>query len=266
MTQVSRYRGASCESVLDSLAEEVALEIRVNGKAFGITMRTPGDDFALVAGLLFAEEVVSGREDVKMMGYGTEGSDPERMNLVQVELSQSAREYVPKPRNLPISASCGVCGKSSLADLGSALTPLAKDDMAITPSVLYSLPPKLRMAQEAFQRTGGLHAAGLFSNEGELLLVKEDVGRHNAVDKAVGCKLMEGEIPLSERILLVSGRVSFEILQKAARAQIPVLCAVSAPSSLAVEMAQTVGMTLVGFLRGDGMNVYAGAERILGAG
>ncbi len=262
MTEIARYRGETCETVQDWVTEEVALEIRINGAPFAITMRTPGDDFALVAGLLFAEEIIAGRDDVRAMGYGTEESDPERKNLVQVELSQAAREYVRKERYLPISASCGVCGKASLAGLGSSLTPLPPDSIAFSPALLYSLPPKLRAVQEVFQRTGGLHAAGLFDHDGNLLALKEDVGRHNAVDKVIGGKVMEGAVPLSNRILLVSGRVSFEIVQKAARAQIPVLCAVSAPSSLAVAMAQTIGMTLVGFLRGDGMNVYADAKRV----
>ncbi|MCX6379782.1 MAG: formate dehydrogenase accessory sulfurtransferase FdhD [Armatimonadetes bacterium] len=262
MTRIVRYRGETFETTQDSVTEEVALEIRVNGEPFAITMRTPGDDFALVTGLLFAEEIIAGRDDVRAMGYGTEESDPDRQNFVQAVLNETANGFVRQKRNLPLSASCGVCGKASLAELCLNFVPIPPDTLTFSPTLLYGLPAKLRVAQEVFQRTGGLHAAGLFDADGTLLSLKEDVGRHNAVDKVIGEKVMEGATPLSNRLLLVSGRVSYEIVQKAVRARIPILCAVSAPSSLAVEIAASVGMTLIGFLRGDTMNVYTGAERI----
>ncbi len=262
MTEIVRYRGNQHETTQDTLTEEEPLEIRIDGEAFAVTMRSPGDDFALVTGLLFAEGLLSGRDDIEAMGYGTEENDPHRTNLVQVALSPSASTQRLGKRPLTMSASCGVCGKADLSDLYANLSPLSLNTLTLSPALLYSLPTKLRSAQEVFQKTGGLHAAGLFDTEGNLLALQEDVGRHNAVDKVIGEQVMHNALPLTNRILLVSGRVSFEIVQKAVRARIPVLCAVSAPSTLAVTLAHAMNLTLIGFLRNETMNIYTRAERV----
>ncbi|WP_131739472.1 formate dehydrogenase accessory sulfurtransferase FdhD [Actinomadura roseirufa] len=247
----------------DTLAVEEPLEIRVAGKPLTITMRTPGDDFDLVAGFLAAEGVIASAEDLASMRYC---ADTDEQNVLDVDLAAG----VPAPddsmtRAFATTSACGVCGKSSIEALRSDRPyEVAADPVRLTPDVLAALPERLRERQRVFDRTGGLHAAGLFDAEGTLLALREDVGRHNAVDKVVGWALREGLLPLAGRVLMVSGRASFELTQKAMQAGIPVLAAVSAPSSLAVDLAADAGMTLVGFLRGETMNVYAGAERIAG--
>ncbi|MFE3602548.1 formate dehydrogenase accessory sulfurtransferase FdhD [Streptomyces sp. NPDC059096] len=251
----------------DTLVAEEPLEIRLNGKPLAITMRTPGDDFALAAGFLVSEGVLAAADDVRSIVYcaGAKDDGTNTYNVVDVQLAPG----VPVPditleRNVYTTSSCGLCGKASLdAVRTTARFPIADTPpVRIEPALLSGLPDRLRAAQAVFDRTGGLHAAALFTEEGELLDIREDVGRHNAVDKLVGRALRQDLLPLSRAILLVSGRASFELAQKAVMAGIPVLAAVSAPSSLAVDLAAETGLTLVGFLRGPSMNVYAGDERI----
>ncbi|QKW49049.1 formate dehydrogenase accessory sulfurtransferase FdhD [Streptomyces buecherae] len=339
--RVVRIRGGKVSTRPDTLVAEEPLEIRLNGKPLAITMRTPGDDFALAAGFLVSEGVLARDSDLATIAYcagavaasqdepsdelvdgppgglggaagggggvaagwttaplpaaverravgvgrggaalpvidtrGGAGSAPggagargaNTYNVVDVHLAPG----VPLPdigleRNVYTTSSCGLCGKASLEavrttarwPVGDPATPVV-----LSPDVLAALPDRLRAAQRVFERTGGLHAAALFTTEGELLDVREDVGRHNAVDKLVGRALQQGRLPLSSSVLLVSGRASFELAQKAVMAGIPVLAAVSAPSSLAVDLAEETGLTLIGFLRGADMNVYAGAERV----
>ncbi|CAL9617347.1 Sulfur carrier protein FdhD [Streptomyces sp. enrichment culture] len=265
--RVVRVRDGALNTRPDTLAAEEPLEIRLGGKPLAITMRTPGDDFALAAGFLVSEGAVSRAEDVADIVYcaGATRNGSNTYNVVDIQLAPG----VPLPdisleRNVYTTSSCGLCGKASLdAVRTTARWPIADTPrVRVTPDLLAALPDRLRAAQRVFDRTGGLHAAGLFSPEGELLDLREDVGRHNAVDKLIGRALRNGELPLHRTILLVSGRASFELAQKAVMAGIPVLAAVSAPSSLAVDLAAETGLTLVGFLRGNSMNVYAGEQRL----
>ncbi|TQM69428.1 FdhD protein [Actinomadura hallensis] len=245
----------------DTLAVEEPLEIRVAGKPLTITMRTPGHDFDLVAGFLAAEGVIGGADDLATMRYC---ADTAEQNTLDVALAPGvAPPDDSMTRAFTTTSACGVCGKSTVEALRADRPyDVAADPVRITPGVLAALPDRLRRAQRVFDRTGGLHAAGLFDAAGELLALREDVGRHNAVDKVIGWALRGGRLPLAGTVLMVSGRASFELTQKAMTAGVPVLAAVSAPSSLAVDLAEDAGMTLVGFLRGETMNVYTGAERI----
>ncbi len=250
----------------DVLAAEEPMEIRVTGRPLTVTMRTPGDDFDLAVGFLVSEGVVHATSDVVVARYcaGATDEGTNTYNVVDVRLDPA----VPAPdpsleRNFYTTSSCGLCGKASLDAVRTVSAwSVADDPLRVSPRLLADLPGRLRAAQRVFDRTGGLHAAGLFSSQGELLCLREDIGRHNAVDKVVGHALRNGMLPLREKILVVSGRASFELVQKAVMAGIPMLAAVSAPSSLAVELAEDSGLTLVGFLRGASMNVYAGADRI----
>ncbi|MFF2848922.1 formate dehydrogenase accessory sulfurtransferase FdhD [Streptomyces sp. NPDC058001] len=265
--RVIRIRDGQVTTRPDTLVAEEPLEIRLNGKPLAITMRTPGDDFALAAGFLVSEGVLGSADELRNIVYcaGATEDGSNTYNVVDVQLAPG----VPVPditleRNVYTTSSCGLCGKASL-DAVRTTTRFTIDDappVRLEPELLASLPDRLRAAQRVFDRTGGLHAAALFTEGGELLDIREDVGRHNAVDKLVGRALQNGELPLSRVVLLVSGRASFELAQKAVMAGIPVLAAVSAPSSLAVDLAAESGLTLVGFLRGTSMNVYAGAHRI----
>jgi len=250
----------------DTLAAEEPLEIRIAATPIAVTMRTPGDDFDLVAGFAWTEGIITAPEQLAGLRYcaGADADGRNTYNVIDVVLSDDApRVDAAVGRNFYTTSSCGVCGKASIdaVRVRSAFD-IAADQASVTPAMLNSLPDRLRAAQKVFERTGGLHAAGLFSADAELLALREDVGRHNAVDKIVGWALREKRLPLSATVLMVSGRVSFELVQKAYVAGIPVLAAVSAPSSLAVEFADSVGMTLVGFMRGASMNVYAGAVRV----
>ncbi len=253
----------------DVLATEEPMEIRlISGgtrQTVAVTMRTPGSDFELAAGFLYGEGIVSSREDIKKISYCVDADvDAEQQyNIVNVEL-QGGREYDLRPleRHFYTTSACGVCGKASLEQLELRGCPVIGPGPEVSAKTIYSLPEKLRAAQGLFEVTGGLHAAALFGAEGELVALREDVGRHNATDKLVGWALLEGRLPLREHIVMVSGRSSYEILQKCLAAGVPVVCAVSAPSSLAVDVAREFGMTLVGFLRGSKFNVYAGSERI----
>ena len=262
-----RIDGARTVQRPDTLVVEEPLEVRVGGRSLVVTMRTPGDDMDLAAGFLVSEGVVSAQGHVRAMRYCAGATDEgiNTYNLVDVDLDPS----VPPPdpsleRSFYTTSSCGLCGKASLDAVRTQTSyDVSGDLFTVTPALLSALPDRLREAQKVFDRTGGLHAAGLFSDAGELLVLREDVGRHNAVDKVVGRALREGLLPLTGTVLMVSGRASFELVQKAWMAGIPCLAAVSAPSSLAVDLAAEAGMTLVGFLRGASMNVYAGQQRVL---
>ncbi|MFJ4948341.1 formate dehydrogenase accessory sulfurtransferase FdhD [Streptomyces sp. NPDC088760] len=265
--KVLRIRDGAVSTRPDTLVAEEPLEIRLNGKPLAITMRTPGDDFALAAGFLVSEGVLATASDLQNIVYcaGATVDGSNTYNVVDVKTAPGVTlPDFSLERNVYTSSSCGLCGKASLdAVRTTARWPIADTPpLRVTPELLASLPDRLRSAQRVFDRTGGLHAAALFSAEGELLDTREDVGRHNAVDKLVGRALQNDGLPLSRTILMVSGRASFELAQKAVMAGIPMLAAVSAPSSLAVDLAAETGLTLVGFLRGSSMNVYAGVDRI----
>lgn len=234
-----------------------------------VTMRTPGADFELAAGFLHGEGIVGCPDDILAMSYCTDaGVDgDQRFNIVNVALAgRDLPDLAPLDRHFLTTSACGVCGKASLDALQIRSAPLEGSVPRIVPDVLTGLPEQLRAAQGLFEVTGGLHAAGLFDAGGTLLAVREDVGRHNAVDKVLGWALLAGRLPLRDHILLVSGRASYEILQKCLAAAVPIVCSVSAPSSLAVSLAERFGITLVGFLRGDRFNVYTGAGRIATTG
>ncbi|MBW8087825.1 formate dehydrogenase accessory sulfurtransferase FdhD [Streptomyces hygroscopicus subsp. hygroscopicus] len=286
--RVIRIRDGAVSTRPDTLVTEEPLEIRLNGKPLAITMRTPGDDFALAAGFLVSEGVLGRADELANIVYcaGATEDGSNTYNVVDVKLAPG----VPVPditleRNVYTTSSCGLCGKASLdavrttarwrlgdgedgtdgtdgTDGADGADGGGGSPLRIEPETLSMLPDRLRAAQRVFDRTGGLHAAGLFTPDGELLDLREDVGRHNAVDKLVGRALQQGLLPLSGSVLMVSGRASFELAQKAVMAGIPVLAAVSAPSSLAVDLAAETGLTLVGFLRGTSMNVYAGEHRL----
>ena len=248
----------------DSLAVEEPLEVRLGTEVLNVTMRTPGDDFDLVAGWLVAEGLVRETGDLLSASYcqGRDQDGRQTYNVVEVRLEGDAGTSRPA-RSTWTSSACGVCGASSL-DAVSVTSPydVSADPLTLAPGVLTSLPERLREAQSVFERTGGLHAAGLFDRDGTLLCAREDVGRHNAVDKVVGWALREGLVPLHGHVLQVSGRASFELVQKAVMAGIPLLSAVSAPSSLAAELAETRGLTLAGFVRGGSFNLYSRPERV----
>ena len=260
--EVVRVQGGRATRGRDALAAEEPLEIRVGWpghepEPLTTTMRTPGQDFELAAGLLFAEGVM--QEPPATIRYCVEGE--QLYNVVSVDLRAPVDLSLLRRATLTTSA-CGVCGKASLEALSTrGVQPLALG-ASVAPDLLTSLPARLRADQTIFQRTGGLHAAALFGPGGELLALREDVGRHNAVDKVVGWALLAGRLPLRDAVLLVSGRAGYEIAQKAVAAGVPVLVSVSAPSSLAVDLAREFGLTLVGFLRGEGFNIYSGAERV----
>jgi FdhD protein len=263
---VLRVRDGVVSRRPDKLAAEEPMEIRVNGRPLTVTMRTPGGDFDLAVGFLVSEGVVHSADDVTSVRYcaGATADGGNTYNVVDVGLAA----HVPPPdasleRSFYTTSSCGLCGKASLeAVRTSSAWSVAEDTLQVTPELLAVLPERLREAQRVFDSTGGLHAAGLFDAEGNLVCIREDVGRHNAVDKVIGHALREGLVPLCNSMLMVSGRASFELVQKAVMAGIPLLAAVSAPSSLAVDLADDNGLTLVGFLRGSSMNIYAGTDRI----
>ncbi|GLX49181.1 sulfurtransferase FdhD [Streptomyces hygroscopicus subsp. hygroscopicus] len=266
--KVVRVRHGNVSVWADTVAVEEPLEIRLNGEALAITMRTPGDDFALAAGFLVSEGVLSSVEDLRTITYcaGATQDGRNTYNVVDVRTATGVSvERFTLQRNFYTTSSCGLCGKASLDAVRTTARWQLSDDpaLALSPELLATLPDRLREGQKVFSRTGGLHAAGLFDERGVLLDLQEDVGRHNAVDKLVGRAFQKGLLPLSRAVLMVSGRASFELVQKAVMAGIPVLAAVSAPSSLACELAGEAGMTLVGFLRGDSMNIYSGERRVL---
>jgi FdhD protein len=291
-TFVSKFVGEEARTVADVLAVEEPLEIQLaygpadarRVKSISVTMRTPGHDFELAAGFLMTEGIVADSADISDIFYasGRSGAtdpfsqairstedlvlpyQPER-NIVRVELEPDVLVSLGNlERNFYTTSSCGICGKASLLALRTVCPPRSANCFRVNASVLYSLPEKLRAAQNVFERTGGLHASGIFDAEGELYATREDVGRHNAVDKLLGAEFLADRTPLRNRLLLLSGRASFELLQKALMGGISMVVAVGAPSSLAVQVAKEFDITLVGFLRGDRFNVYHGSERISG--
>ena len=251
----------------EHLTVEEPLEIRLDGRSLAVIMRTPGHDHELACGFLFSEGIIKSRDDIVSIEDAVDADGLPLANVVDVALRSSpttgTTDAPAFQRHFAVSASCGLCGKNSIADLLCNVPPLTIDDARIPATTIYNLTMQLRAHQDVFSHTGGLHAAGLFTNAGELILLREDVGRHNAVDKLVGHGLLHYALPYTQHILLVSGRTSFEIIQKALLARIPCIAAISAPSSLAVELAGTSGITLIGFLRDHAMNVYAHSERIV---
>jgi FdhD protein len=257
---IGRVEGLRTWRLDDLLAVEEPLEIRLGGRSLTITMRTPGNDFELAAGFLFAEGIIRSIEQVRSMGRSSDGS----AHTVLVELADGKLLNIVQPqRNFLMTSACGVCGKVSLRDLDANACPiLPRDEIQLSPDIFYHLPDRLRAEQRVFESTGGLHAAALFDLQGELQEMREDIGRHNAVDKLVGVMLACRRTPLHHAILLVSGRASFELVQKALMAGVPIMAAVGAPSSLAVATARRSGMTLIGFLKNGRFNVYTGRDRI----
>lgn len=268
-TDVTEWNAGTVQRRADDLVTEEPLEIRINGVPLTVTMRTPGDDLELAAGLLYTEGIINGAEDLGSVAYGADSA-----NVVEVALRGRIGEMGWKggtgemggPAKF-MSSACGICGKTSIEAIRARRLSRLNSGATVDPSVLIALPDKLRQAQTVFDRTGALHAAALFDTSGNLLLIREDVGRHNAVDKIVGATLLASanaptSIPLNASVLLVSGRAGFEIVQKAVAAGIPIMASVSAPSSLAVQCARELGLTLVGFLRGDRFVIYAGEKRL----
>lgn len=252
----------------DTLATEEPLEIRLTHphRTIAVTMRTPGADFELAAGFLYAEGVVNHRDDIQQIRYCVDPTvdGEQRYNIVNVDLRDGLNpDLRTLERHFYTNSACGVCGKTSLDALKIHSARVTTLQPVITAAVLNALPEQLQSAQGLFKATGGLHAAGLFDAQGQLQQLQEDVGRHNALDKLIGSAYLSGSLPLDNHIVMVSGRASFEILQKCLAAKVAIVCAVSAPSSLAVALANEFGITLIGFLRGSRFNIYAGKERIL---
>ena len=263
--RIVAVRGQEAFERADRLASEEPMEIRAAGPGqdpsrVAVTMRTPGNDFELAAGFLFTEGLLGGAAEISEIAYCQLPEEEQRYNVVTVRLTRPFDPAVLQ-RNFYATSSCGICGKASIEQVEVRCEPLSEGP-TVARSTVVGLPEALRGAQRIFEQTGGLHAAGLFDPDGRLLSLREDVGRHNALDKLAGQAVLSGSTPLYDRILLVSGRASFELVQKAAVAGLPVLCAVSAPSTLAVETAERLGMTLVGFLRGQSFNVYSHPSRI----
>jgi len=262
-TPIQRWRrGSRTTSDIDDLVVEEPLEIRVDGRSVSVTMRTPGHDDELAAGFLLSEGLLTSRADVREVA-------PEWMrddcNAVDVRLADGvAFDFEGLTRHVFASSSCSICGKASIESVHLHFAPVGSD-ASVHAETLLALPERLGHGQATFRRTGGLHAAAIFDLEGNLVVLREDVGRHNAVDKVLGHALLNGLLPFDRHVLLVSGRASFEIMQKALAGRLPIVAAVSAPSSLAVQFAQESRQTLVGFVRGERMNVYSGGERVLAA-
>lgn len=262
LTQVTQWEEGKVRALQDSLAAEEPLEIRVNGEPLTVTMRTPGHDLELAAGFLLTEGIVESREQIADLRQVAPKSG-RRGNVVEVELKDAVFDSQSMQRNFFAASSCGICGKASIEAIRVRGLRQPDRDFRIDPEVLCGLPEMLRAEQAVFSQTGGLHAAALFDGDGKLVAIREDIGRHNAVDKIAGWGLLEGRLPLARHALLVSGRGGFEIAQKALAAGIPILASVSAPSSLAVKLARELGLTLVGFLRGRRFVVYAGGFRCI---
>jgi FdhD protein len=266
--RVRRFVGSVGETAYDDLAVEEPLQIRLAGEDVAVTMRTPGHDFELAAGFLYTEGIVRGKDHIESIGFCADDTGAPARNIVNVlPTDRGLLEPRDWGRNFYSTSSCGLCGKASIEQIRARqAAPLrvrpARHEGMVSLATLYSLEARLRAAQTVFSRTGGIHAAGLFDAEGTLIALREDVGRHNAVDKLVGYALLNGMLPLDRHILLVSSRASFEIVQKALVAGVAMMAVVSAPSSLAVELAREAGMTLVAFLRQGRLNVYAGEGRI----
>ncbi|MBT5695963.1 MAG: formate dehydrogenase accessory sulfurtransferase FdhD [Gemmatimonadales bacterium] len=269
--RVAQYRDGAMRRRKDTLAVEEPLEIRVAWKdggkkrveAIAVTMRTPGHDFDLVAGFLHGEGIVSQAGDLTELTY-CRGDEQQQYNIVEARLTPGVEFDLERlRRNVFTSSSCGVCGKASLEAVEAVGCALLTDSFRISGELIPQLPDFLMEGQGVFARTGGLHAAGLFDTNGKAGALREDVGRHNAVDKVLGHTVLQKGMPVSDRVLVVSGRSSFEIVQKAVMARVPMIVAVGAPSSLAVDLATRFGQTLIGFACGGGFNVYTGSERVL---
>jgi FdhD protein len=245
--------------VEDDIVTEEPLEIRVNGESFSVTMRTPGDDFDLAIGLLWTEGIIHSRDEIGTIAYCPDEEQPELKNIVNAGLVDAGRK-LESSRRLWSNSSCGLCGKATLDAIRQVCQPVVSS-VNVAFDLLCSLPTRLREAQANFERTGGIHAVALFDDQGSLLVLREDIGRHNAVDKVLGAALTHG-LSLTDVIMMVSGRLGFEIVQKALVAGVPIVASISAPSSLAVELANDFGMTTVGFLRGRSMNIYTHPQRI----
>lgn len=246
----------------DQLAIEEPLEIRVRGRSIAITMRTPGNDDELAAGFLVSEGLIRERRDIVEIAHCRRGEAADFENTLNVFLAPSVQvDFEKLTRHVFASSSCGLCGKASIETVHQHFAPV-ESGMKMSRAKILALPERLRKAQPTFAKTGGLHAAAVFDAQGKLIVLREDIGRHNAVDKVIGHGFLRGLLPFEKHLLLVSGRASFEIMQKALAAGVPMICAVSAPSSLAVEFADESGQTLIGFLRGETMNIYAHAERV----
>lgn len=259
---VTRYRDGNLADAPDWLAREEPLEIRVRGQSIAVTMRTPGDDDELAAGFLFTEGLLKTRLDVVEIAPCQAGQNSQRGNILNVFLAPHVELDLERlTRHTFASSSCGLCGKASIEAVHQHFPPI-DSDLQAAPDFISKLPESLRGAQASFSKTGGLHAAGLFNVDGNSVVLREDVGRHNAVDKVIGWGFLHGRLPFARQILFVSGRASFEIMQKALAAQIPIVAAVSAPSSLAAEFARESNQTLIGFVRGTSFNVYSHPQRV----
>jgi len=263
MTQVSEWDSGKILRKEDYLAAEEPLEVRVGDQPLSVTMRTPGDDFELASGFLFTEGFVQRRDQILSLESNQDTEEPSRGNVMRVEIApECAVDSEKMRRHFFVASSCGICGKASIDSVRARTLQPPNPRFRIEPEILLLLPDLLRASQAVFGRTGGLHAAALVDARGKLLVVREDIGRHNAVDKVIGWALREDRLPLSDSLLLVSGRGGFEIVQKAIVAGLPVVASVSAPSSLAVKLARELRLTLVGFLRGRRFVIYAGEERV----
>ena len=261
--KVARWHDCRSSFVEDQLVVEEPIEIRVGGQSLIVVMRTPGQDFELAAGLLYTEGIIKSVDDIGTIAYCEDVEQVDLQNIINVNLTNGwdAESEDGWQRNFHANASCGLCGKMTIESVRQAVPPI-ESQLRIDPEIVYTLNNLLRSAQSVFEATGGLHAAGLFTADGELLIIREDIGRHNALDKVIGQALLAEMFPLDNHILMVSGRASFEIVQKALFARIPVVVAVSAGSTLAVDLAQESGMALIGFMRGNRMTVYSCPERI----
>jgi FdhD protein len=267
-TRVTHWQDGEQEQREEYLTVEEPLEIRLGGRKLAVIMRTPGHDEELAAGFLLTEGIIEDADDLLAVRTASDSDGLPLPNVVEVIVSEQQMREIGESaftRHFAVSASCGLCGRDSIDAVLRNSVPVEANDLRIDAERLYDLPARLRESQAIFTHTGGLHAAGLFDERGELVLLREDVGRHNAVDKLIGHGLLQRTLPYARSLLLVSGRTSFEIIQKALRARIPCIAAISAPSSLAVELAEESGITLIGFLRARTMNVYAHAERIVPA-
>jgi len=265
LTQVSEWDDGKLRRKDDYLAAEEPLEIRVGDEPLSVTMRTPGHDRELAAGFLFTEGLIQRREQIVNLESAEPKDGTNRGNVIQAELApDAAPDFVKMKRHFFAASSCGICGKASIDSIRARLLAAPNPDFRLDAELLVRLPDALRSSQDVFQRTGGLHAAALFDPRGKLLVLREDIGRHNAVDKVIGWALLEGHVPLADSVLLVSGRGGFEIVQKAIIAGVPLVASVSAPSSLAVQLARELRLTLIGFLRGRRFVIYAGEERVAG--
>lgn len=267
--RVTHWNERSEEQREDHVTIEEPLEVRINHHSLAVIMRTPGHDRELAMGFLLSEGVIHSSEEVLAIEDAVDEDGLPLANVVNVHARSNEEHDVPSnqtarfERHFAVSASCGLCGKNSIEDLMLEVPPLEAQDLYIASSCIYELTKQLRTGQDVFTHTGGLHAAGLFTSSGDLCLLREDVGRHNAVDKVIGHGLLHKSLPYSRHILVVSGRTSYEIIQKALLARIPCIAAISAPSSLAIELADQGGITLIGFLRDRAMNVYTHPERIV---